>query len=103
MIINLDQSSNEGTHWVCLFIENKVAYYFDSFGLEPPLEIKEYCKGKRYYNSFRVQNVNEVICGHYCIYILYRLSREDGTSLRNKFEDVQYELLINKKDEYKHI
>src|SRR6266849_6092448 len=92
-VINIDHSSNEGTHWTCLFIENNVAYYFDSFGLEPPLEIKEYCRGTtRYYNSFRVQNVNEVICGHYCIYVLYGLSREDGSSLRHKFEDIQDEL-----------
>jgi len=96
MVINLDHSSNEGTHWTILFIENNVAYYFDSFGLEPPLEIKEYCRGTRYYYSFRIQNINEVICGPHCIYVLYRLSREDGLSLRHKFEDVQDELYTNK-------
>ena len=77
MVINIDHSSNEGTHWTCLFIKNGVSFYFDSFGFEPTLEVVDYCKQPRYYNSFPIQKMNEVICGHYCIYVLYRLSRGD--------------------------
>src|SRR5580693_4972780 len=32
LILNLDKSSNNGTHWTCLFIKNGIFYYFDSFG-----------------------------------------------------------------------
>ena len=75
LILNIDHSNNNGTHWTCLFIKNGVAYYFDSYGFEPPLEVDAYCKGEnRYYNTFRIQSYDEVICGHYCIYMLYRLS-----------------------------
>ena len=74
MIINIDDSSNEGTHWTCLFIKNGVSYYFDSYGFEPTLEVMQYCKEPRYYSSFPIQKLNEVICGHYCIYVLYKLS-----------------------------
>lgn len=33
-VVNLDESKNRGTHWAC--------YYFDSFGLNPPLELQNY-------------------------------------------------------------
>jgi hypothetical protein len=74
MGINIDHSNNEGTHWTCLFIKNGVSFYFDSYGFEPTLEVLEYCKEPRYYSSYPIQKMNEVICGHYCIYVLYRLS-----------------------------
>src|SRR5690349_3807171 len=41
LILNLDHSQNNGTHWTCLFIKNGISIYFDSFGLDPPEEIKD--------------------------------------------------------------
>jgi hypothetical protein len=72
MVINIDHSQNIGTHWTCLFIRNRQNYYFDSYGLPPTLEVKKYCIGPIDWNSFHIQK-NEVICGHYCIYVLYKL------------------------------
>jgi len=74
MIINIDHSSNEGTHWTCLFIKNYIPYYFDSYGFPPTEEVKSYCQNPGGYNSFEIQKANEVICGHYCIFVLWRLS-----------------------------
>src|SRR5271165_2142216 len=81
MIINTDHSTNEGTHWTCLFIKNGSSFYFDSYGFKPTIEVEKYCtsdsissKKLRYYSSSQIQKMNEVICGHYCIYVLYRLS-----------------------------
>jgi hypothetical protein len=86
MVINIDHSSNNGTHWTCLFKQNGASYYFDSYGFEPTLEVLQYCKEPRYYSSYPIQKMNEVICGHYCIYVLYRLSNG------NNFYDVCDEL-----------
>jgi len=73
-VMNIDHSSNDGTHWTCLYVKNRVCYYFDSYGIAPPEEIIRYCDGfERYYNSFKIQKVGEVICGHYCIYMLHML------------------------------
>ena len=36
LILNLDHSQNNGTHWISLFIKNGISIYFDSFGLDPP-------------------------------------------------------------------
>lgn len=77
LILNIDESSNNGTHWTCLFIKNGICYYFDSFGFAPPTEVYQYCQKftDRDYNTFRIQRPDQVICGHYCIYVLYRLSK----------------------------
>ena len=90
-IMNLDNSDSSGTHWVAVNIAGATGasgagsagasgaggttYYFDSFGFPPTQEIKEYCKEPRYYNSFVFQKPNEVICGHLCVYFLYRMRK----------------------------
>ena len=33
-VINLDEYHDIGTHWVAFYVNNKVAIYFDSFGVE---------------------------------------------------------------------
>ena len=33
-IINLDEYSDIGTHWVALYVSNNTVTYFDSFGVE---------------------------------------------------------------------
>jgi len=97
LALNLDSSSNEGTHWTCLYLDkNTSCYYFDSYGFPPPLEVLEYCKNIqfRYYNSFQIQKfddsgsppcgnnpLNDVGCGHFSIYVLYKLS--EGFSFYN--------------------
>lgn len=77
LIINTDHSSNGGTHWTCLFSRNGKSFYFDPYGLAPPSEVTRYCKEPRVYSSFEIQKPNEVICGHYCIFVLFRLSNCD--------------------------
>ncbi|CAI4232646.1 unnamed protein product [Auanema sp. JU1783] len=44
--VNLDSSSGKGTHWVCYSRNEKKIYYFDSFGLDPPIELQKYLKDK---------------------------------------------------------
>jgi hypothetical protein len=86
LILNIDHSKNAGTHWTALFIENGVSWYFDSYGFDPPEEVKNYCKEELYSNTFKIQKSDEVICGHYCIFMMYRLSNG------YKFYDVLDEL-----------
>ena len=96
MVINTDHSSNEGTHWTCLFINNGSSFYFDPYGFKPTVEVERYCtsgsssssKNSRYYSPFPIQKMNEVICGHYCIYVLYRINNDI------EFYDVCNELMI---------
>ena len=41
-ILNLDSSSNDGTHWVMWFKKGKEKFCFDSHGVQPPDELIAY-------------------------------------------------------------
>ena len=46
-VINLDEDSNIGTHWIALYVNTKTVTYFDSFGIELiPKEIKKFINNK---------------------------------------------------------
>ena len=68
-VINLDEYSDLGTHWVALYVQNDNVTYFDSFGAEHiPKEIKEFVKNKNTTtNIFRIQAFDSIICEYLCI------------------------------------
>ena len=47
-VINLDEYHDIGTHWVALYVNNKIVTYFDSFGVEHiPKEIMKFIARKK--------------------------------------------------------
>ena len=69
-IINLDEYSDIGTHWVALWVNsNNNVTYFGSFGVEHiPKEIKKFVKNKNIItNIFRIQAYDSIMCGFFCI------------------------------------
>ena len=74
-IINLDDSSGTGSHWCCYWIDGDKKYYFDSYGLPPPLELIEYLKPGILYNTLQVQPAGSVVCAHLSLYILNELNK----------------------------
>lgn len=72
-IVNLDDDSGSGTHWVAYKKRNSNVDYFDSFGnLRPPKEVVDYFRGSKIrYNYERHQKYNTYNCGHLCIKFLY--------------------------------
>ena len=71
-IVNLDNSSGPGTHWVAYRKTKNKVIYFDSFGdLPPPVELMYYwnaCEVK--YNYHRFQEYDSFNCGHLCLKFL---------------------------------
>ena len=57
-MINLDDKNSNGTYWVPLFVDNNLAVYFDSFGIEYiPQEVLNKIKDKSIaHNIFRIQD-----------------------------------------------
>ena len=57
-VINLDDKNSNGTYWVSLFVDNNLAVYFDSFGIEYiPQEVLNKIKDKSIaHNIFRIQD-----------------------------------------------
>ena len=68
-VINFDEYANLGTHWIALFCNKYVIFYFDSFGVEHvPDEIKEFIENKNIKaNIFRVQGNDSVMCSYFYI------------------------------------
>ena len=55
-VINLDEYSEIGTHWVALYVKNNDITYFDSFGVEHiPKEIKTFMKNR---------NIKQIFSGY---------------------------------------
>ena len=95
-VINLDDMTGPGTHWVCYrnidggsaSLQNPpaalrgVVEYFDPFGLIMPNEALKYfhTSGKRIvYSMDEIQNRNTVLCGYWCLYYLFE--RQRGASI----------------------
>lgn len=71
-IVNLDDASGPGTHWVSYIKKGDFVRYYDSFGVQPPHELMKYF-GKNAvidYNCDQEQGINQVICGHLSLLFL---------------------------------
>ena len=68
-VINLDEYSDIGTHWIALYVKNNVVTYFDSFGVEHiPKEIKIFIKNRNIKtNIFRILAYDSIMCGYFYI------------------------------------
>ena len=56
-VINLDECSDTGTHWVALYVINSDVTYFDSFGVEQiPKDVRTFINNENIKtNIFRIQ------------------------------------------------
>ena len=87
-VINLDEYSDIGTHWVALYVNNKTAIYFDSFGIEHiPEEIKVLMGDKDIIASiYIIQGYDSIMCGYFCIgFINYIFKGKNLTDYTNLF------------------
>ena len=87
-VINLDEYSDIGTHWVALWVNNNNVTYFDSFGVENiSKEIKAFIKNKNVKtNIFRIQAYDSIMCGYFCIgYIDFMFKGKSLTDYTNLF------------------
>ena len=78
-ILNLNTSSQPGSHWVCYYRNKSDRIYFDSYGQITPVEIQrdlkigiEFARGKEVIprNTDIVQTANTPACGHLCLFVL---------------------------------
>ena len=86
-VINLDEYHDVGSHWVALYVNNKIVTYFDSFGVEHiPKEIMKLIVRKKIItNIYRIQAYDSIMCGYFCIefinFMFYGKSLTDYTNL----------------------
>ena len=84
-IVNFDKSGGPGTHWVAWYKNGKTKIYFDSYGVQPPLEVVEYLGTPIHYNTDQLHPVGQVFCCYLCLYFLKELSMgHDFQNVLNK-------------------
>lgn len=71
-VINLDDATGPGTHWVAYRKNGRDVTYFDSFGnLKPPKELIKYLGVEKIkYNHENYQKFDTFVCGHLCLKFL---------------------------------
>lgn len=78
IIVNLEDSSQGGSHWVCVIVLPKFVLYFCPFGGSPDprvVSMMERSRGRRMIinTSSQYQMDDADSCGHFCVYTLTRL------------------------------
>ena len=87
-VINLDEFSDIGTHWIAFYVLNNNVTYSDGFGVEHiPKEIKTFIGNKNIKtNIFRIQAYDSIMCGYFCIgFIDFMLAGKTLTDFTNLF------------------
>ena len=85
-IVNFDKSGCSGTHWVAWYKNGKTKIYFNSYGVQPPLEVIHYLGSPIHHNTNQLQPAGEVFCGHLCLYVLKEVSEgREFQDILNKF------------------
>ena len=96
-VLNLNKSSQRGSHWTCWIKKGTDRYYFDSFGERPPNELIKYLKTEKEMksdspvikcNAVTVQHYLSNECGGLCLYVLYCMT-QGGDSFTNIIKKLQ--------------
>ena len=53
-IVNFDKSGGPGTQWVTWYKNGKTKIYFDSYGMQPPIEVIRYLGKPILYNTYQL-------------------------------------------------
>lgn len=76
-VINLDKSTEPGSHWVCIILNrpnNQANIYFDSYGMSPFHKSFEKFMDHCYiYNNNQLQYNLSTACGQWCLYIIHHI------------------------------
>ena len=92
-VINLNEYSDIGTHWIALYALTNNVTYFDSIGVEQiPKEIKKFTERFLINIStittifYRIQAYDSVMCGYFCVgFFDFMLKDKNLTDFTNLF------------------
>lgn len=91
IIINLDESTKYGSHWISIFKNKDKASYFCSGASIPNSKIISYLKQNQIteidYNKKKIQSIKSNFCGYYCVGFIITL---ENKCTFNKFMNLFY-------------
>ena len=83
IIMNLQTSKDDGSHWVAIHKSCINNYYFDPYGVLPTKEVYKYFDQPFHYNKIQIQHDTMECCGQLSLYVLYKLN-----TTNDPFEDI---------------
>ena len=84
-VVNLDDDTGPGTHWVVICVNHDIVFYFDSFGMKPPAEVIKLSNNSYIANTSQYQHMDSVLCGYFCIFFAHRYSQIKEENNRKKY------------------
>ena len=78
IVVNTDDHTKPGTHWVAIYIDNnRFGTYFDSYGLAPASKhhidrLQRNCHSFSW-NTMELQSIDSTCCGQYSVIFLYHM------------------------------
>ena len=86
--VNIDDGSQNGTHWCAFYIKDNKSFYLDSFGGNPDKFQPNQLPKPIIYHNYKIQDINSRLCGSFCLYIFYLIERlnYNDTILKLVFE-----------------
>jgi len=99
-IINLENTGQSGSHWVCFLKHNNIVYYFDSFGVYPVQQLVNICNKYKYelfYNLTQIQDKKSILCGWFCLGFLKYLQTSKNKNLLMRCFDYDDMFLLDNK------
>ena len=97
-VINLEEQSDIGIHWVALHMRNNDVTNFDSFGVEYiPKEIKAFIDRSLSIttNIFRIQAYGSIMYGYFCTgFIDFMLVEKTLTEFANLFSPNNFKKMM---------
>ena len=73
--VNIDNGSQNGTHWVAFVVKDNKSYYFDSYGGTPDKFLLNQLPKPIIYHNYKIQDIYSKLCGSYCLYFFYLIER----------------------------
>lgn len=80
IILNMSSTGHPGTHWVALHTYKDLTVYFDSFGIEPPVEVINWSLNRNagfphslnrvLYSDFQLEELDGINCGQIALFCL---------------------------------
>ena len=117
-IVNMESTTDpetgkqqEGSHYVCFQCNRypsgeKQCIYFDSYGMPPPEEVKQFCEGvKVHFNTKDIQSLMADCCGYYCLAFLHFINacpQRTGHLFADSEAFTDLFLDLNKSNDHKH-
>jgi len=107
VIFNLDPHYKGGSHWVALFIDAKSreSFYFDSYGIEPPKQIRKFMNGVSSRENQHVMSkrhqYKDSECGMYSLHFIIQMLK-NGKKAFDKLEKVSVpdKKMVKLREEY---